>query len=154
MNNWSQKESDVCLGSHILHSWRWGLEHLSDLSKVTHGAGDKQHSRSADFQSCVLSVHLVKQKLVSHEGMQVKQTPSPHLVWFWLQTAQRGAWLQCSLALWSAQSKHRASDREAHLAQKGPRLCKALRVFCLQLGLYCCVTLHIFLCFSGLQLPL
>ena len=46
--------------------------------------------------------------------------------------------LQCSLGWWSAQSKHRASDREARLAQKRLRLCKALGVFCFQLGLLLC----------------
>ena len=54
-------------------------DHLNDLYKVTHGAGDKQDARLADFQSCVLSLHLVKQKRLSHEGMQVKQTASLQL---------------------------------------------------------------------------
>lgn len=57
-----------------------GPEHLSDLSKVTHGAGDKQDAGLADFQSCVLSLHLVKQKLLSHEGTQVEQTSSLRMV--------------------------------------------------------------------------
>ena len=45
-------------------------EHLGDWSKVTHGAGDKQEARLADLQSCVLSLHLVKQKRLSHEGIR------------------------------------------------------------------------------------
>ena len=55
-------------------------EHLGDWSKVTHGAGDKQEARLADLQSCVLSLHLVNQKLLSHEGEQVKQAPNMQLV--------------------------------------------------------------------------
>lgn len=42
-----------------------GSEHLSDSSKITYGAGDKQDVRSAGFQCCVLSLHLIKQKLVT-----------------------------------------------------------------------------------------
>ena len=103
---------------------------------VAREASDKQDARSAVFQSCVLSLCLVKQKLQSHEGMQLKQTPSLQPIWLWFQTAWRGMWPQCSLGLWSAQSKHSASDREACLAQKVHRLCKALRVFCLQCGLF------------------
>ena len=45
-------------------------EHLGDWSKVMHGAGDKQEARLADLQSCVLSLHLVKQKRLSHEGIR------------------------------------------------------------------------------------
>lgn len=70
MKNLSHKQSDVNLRHHILHSWRWG----NNLPKVMPGASDKQSARSAHFQSYVLSAHLVKQKLLSHEGMQVKQT--------------------------------------------------------------------------------
>ena len=62
-----------------------------------------------------------------------------------------GTKLQHSLGRWSAQSQHRASDREARLGQEGLRLCKALRVFCLQFSLYCCVNLSAFFYFSGLQ---
>ena len=57
-----------------------GPECLSDSSKVTHGTSDKQDARSADCQSCILSLHLVKQKLQSHEGVQLKQMPSLQLV--------------------------------------------------------------------------
>lgn len=74
-----QPKGKCCLSlPHILRS-QMEAEHLSDWSKVTHGAGDQQDARLADFQSCVLSLHLAKQKRPSHEGEQVKQAPNMEL---------------------------------------------------------------------------
>lgn len=126
---WAQGKLLSVPAPRVFHSRRPGPECLSDSSTVTHEASGKQDVRSAGFQSCVLSLCLVKQKLLSHEGVQLKQTSRLQPIWLWLQTVWRGMWLQGSWGLWPAQSKHRTSDREACLAQKGPRLCKVLRVF-------------------------
>ena len=63
------KRKGLSISAPILHS-PMEAEHLSDWSKVTHGAGDKQDARLADLQSRVLSLHLVKQKRLSHEGIR------------------------------------------------------------------------------------